>query len=61
LTNPTSLVSQILKVWYFPKGTFWEAQAGHQPSYIWRSILKARPILEHGTWWSIGNGATVRI
>nr|GMD66312.1 uncharacterized protein LOC109166477 [Ipomoea batatas] len=39
LTQPTSLVAQILKARYYPKGDFLDANIGHNPSYSWRSIL----------------------
>lgn len=39
LTNTHSLVCRILKARYFPNSGFLLATLGHNPSYIWRSIL----------------------
>lgn len=38
-----------------------EAKLGNQHSYIWRSILAARSLLEKCTYWRIGNGMDVLI
>lgn len=32
-----------------------EAKPGSQPSYIWKSILAARHLLEKDTCWRVGN------
>jgi len=34
---------------------------GHNPSYVWQSILKARFILRGGSRWCIGNGNSIPI
>jgi len=34
---------------------------GHNPSYVWRSILRARFIVRGGARWSIGSGTTIPI
>ena len=41
--------------------SFWAAKIGYKPSYSWKRIHKARELLEEGTRWNIGNGATVSI
>jgi hypothetical protein len=61
LQNPNSLVAHILQEKYFLGGSFLQAGLGYKPSYIWRSLLKARPLLESGLKWRIGNGEKVRI
>lgn len=38
-----------------------EAQLGRRSSYVWRSIMAAREVVERGSKWSIGNGEQVRI
>jgi len=48
LHQPESLAAQVLKAKYFPRGSFWEAQLGHQPSFTWRSILRGREVLREG-------------
>jgi len=54
LTEPQSLVSRISK-------SYLSATIGHNPSYVWRSILRARFIVRGGARWSIGSGATIPI
>jgi hypothetical protein len=39
--DTNSLVSRILEAQYFPQGTYLTASLGHNPSYVWRSILQA--------------------
>ncbi|KAL9451496.1 hypothetical protein AB3S75_013125 [Citrus x aurantiifolia] len=56
LQKPNSLVAKILKVRYFRHADFMEAKLGSNPSFIWRSILWGRKILQQGTRWRVGNG-----
>ncbi|XP_062152738.1 uncharacterized mitochondrial protein AtMg00310-like [Alnus glutinosa] len=57
--NP--LVGRIMNDKYFPRGSFLLATLGHNPSFSWRNILKARPVLENGLIWRVGNGEKIRI
>ena len=59
--HPESLAAQILKAKYFPRGSFWEAKIGHQPSFLWSSILHGREVLREGSYWRIGDGNQVSI
>jgi hypothetical protein len=61
LTEPNSLVSRMYKARYFPNNTFLTATIGHNPSYVWRSIFRARFIVRGGARWSIGSGESIRI
>ncbi|GAA0186991.1 hypothetical protein LIER_34279 [Lithospermum erythrorhizon] len=61
VVNPLSPVAQMLKLKYFPDATFWTAELGYKPSYTWVSLLGARTLLQKGTIWKIGNGASIRI
>jgi hypothetical protein len=61
MTKPHSLVARIYKARYFPSSSLFEAKSGHNPSYAWRSIWKARQILMHGCRWRIGNGTSINI
>jgi hypothetical protein len=60
-TDIDSLVSRIFKARYFPRGTYLTASLGHNPSFIWRSILQARFIVRGGSRWCIGEGAAIPI
>lgn len=59
--NPSSLVHRVLNEKYFPKCMFKEGELGRRPSYVWRSILAARKVVERGSRWCIGNGESVQI
>jgi hypothetical protein len=61
MTKPQSLVARIYKARYFPNTSFFESNIGHNPSYAWRSIWKARQVLMYGCRWRIGNGASINI
>jgi hypothetical protein len=61
LQNPESLVSKIFKAKYFPNASILEATVGKRPSFVWRSIISAKPVLIHGLMWRIGDGNEVRI
>jgi hypothetical protein len=54
-------VAQILKVKYFPHGSFLSAQLGRAPSLASRSIFKARDVLTGGLLWRVGNGESINI
>jgi hypothetical protein len=58
-TDADSLVSRIFKARYFPHGTYLTASLGHNPSYVWRSILQARFIVRGGARWCIGTCASI--
>ncbi|KAL5760725.1 hypothetical protein ACOSQ2_019563 [Xanthoceras sorbifolium] len=45
---------------YHPNCTFLEAKLPSSPSIIWRSFLWGRELIEKGSKWRIGGGATVQ-
>jgi hypothetical protein len=59
--TPNSSVAQIMADKYHPNSSLMQASLGGRPSYAWRSILKARPIMERGLGWRVGNGASIKI
>ncbi|XP_062014625.1 uncharacterized protein LOC133731216 [Rosa rugosa] len=61
LSNPQSLIARLYKAKYFPTCSFWEAEVGESPSFSWRSILSARPLLKAGVQWCIGDETQVSI
>ena len=61
MSEPDSLVSRIFKARYFPNKSYLTATIGHNPSYVWRSILWARFIVRGGARWSIGSGNNIPI
>ncbi|XP_019150536.1 PREDICTED: uncharacterized protein LOC109147328 [Ipomoea nil] len=61
LTKPDSLVARVYKARYFPKGSFFDAQVGNNPSFCWRSIMAAKSIICGGVRRRIGNGESTFI
>ena len=51
----------MLKAKYFPNDLVKEAELGQRPSYMWRSILAARQVIEERPRWCIGNGESIHI
>ena len=52
---------RIYKARYFPTTEFLEAEMGHNPSYVWRSLLSAREIVLAGSRWQVGDGKTIKV
>ncbi|KAL2249340.1 UNVERIFIED_CONTAM: putative mitochondrial protein [Sesamum indicum] len=46
VTNPSSLLSRVIKTKYFPRSDFFDAKVDHNPSFTWRSIRAARDVLD---------------
>jgi len=61
LQEPSSLTAQILKAKYYPKNSFLQASLGSRPSFAWRSIANARPLLRKGLVWRVGNGKDIKV
>lgn len=55
------MLTKALKARYFPSSSVWVEKVGFNPSYAWRSIWRARPILELGVRWGIDDGKYVRL
>lgn len=61
IINPSSLVSRLYKAKYFADTDFIHAKIGNSPSFIWRSIVKAKQLLLAGIRWRIGRGDNIQI
>jgi hypothetical protein len=61
MTKPHTLVAKLYKARYFLNSSFFESKIGHNPSYAWRGIWKAREILMNGCRWRIGDGKSIKI
>ena len=59
--NPNSLTYRVFKAKYFAGCSFLEAQVGRKPSYVWRSLMAGREMVEMGSRWCVGNGRSVKI
>ncbi|KAK9911294.1 hypothetical protein M0R45_035213 [Rubus argutus] len=56
LMYPNSLVGRMLKAKYYPRENFLQAGLGAAPSFLWRSVLWGRDLLQVGLRKRIGNG-----
>jgi hypothetical protein len=46
---------------YYPNGSIIKAQLGNKPSFVWKSILSSRELIQDGLSWRIGDGSSVHI
>lgn len=60
-TNSQSLVSRLYKAKYFAKTDVLHAELGHNPSFIWRSLMEAKQLFRDGVRWRVGNGTSIQI
>ncbi|KAL5550129.1 hypothetical protein UlMin_000305 [Ulmus minor] len=61
IRNPNSLVGKVLKACYFPNGDFLYVEKGKHASFVWRSIIWGREIIESGSRWRVGSGQNIDI
>ncbi|KAJ0017107.1 hypothetical protein Pint_10781 [Pistacia integerrima] len=61
LHYPNSFAARVLSVKYYPEGYFLEAKFKRTSSFIWRSVMATRPVLESGLMWRIGDGSKAQI
>lgn len=61
ITNPSTLVARLYKAKYYATCDFLQAKLGHNPSFIWRSILEAKNLLMASARWRVGNGKSIKI
>ena len=56
-----SLFYKVYKARCFPNYSFLDADIGHNPSYVWRSLLMASDILVEGTKWRVGDDRKIDV
>uniref|UniRef100_A0A7N2LK24 Reverse transcriptase zinc-binding domain-containing protein n=1 Tax=Quercus lobata TaxID=97700 RepID=A0A7N2LK24_QUELO len=61
MQDQESLLFQCFKARYFPRCHFLEATDSPNSSFTWKSIMAAKPILQRGSCWRVGNRAAIRI
>lgn len=60
-SRPDSLVSRVFKVRYYKSGDFLNAELGHNPSFLWRSIHEAQQLVKLGARRRVGSGESIDI
>ncbi|KAL9448689.1 hypothetical protein AB3S75_016060 [Citrus x aurantiifolia] len=61
MQSPNSLVAKVLKARYFKHDGFMNAKLGSKPSFVWRSVLWGRQVIQKGSRWRIGNGENIKV
>ena len=61
MQDQESLLFQCLKARYFLLSHFLKATDSPNSSYMWKSIMAAKSILQRGSCWRVGNGSHVRV
>lgn len=61
LTFPHSLVATIMNEKYFRHCTLLEAFVKNNFSWVWKSIIFAKEVLQKGIRWRVGNGSKIQI
>ena len=61
ITNPNLMVSKVLRGRYFKGESIWTMRTRNSDSWMWRSVVSAREVLERGARKRIGDGSTVNI
>ncbi|KAL5767711.1 hypothetical protein ACOSQ2_014494 [Xanthoceras sorbifolium] len=61
ITNLNSLANRMLKGCYFPNSSFLQASRSSSGSFVWRSLLWGRDLIEQGFRWRIGDRSSVYV
>lgn len=61
LIRPDSLMAKVLKACYYPRKYVLQASLGHNPSFVWHSILASKDVVVHGCRLQVGNGHNISI
>jgi hypothetical protein len=61
LHQENTLFYQVFKAKFFPNGSILDASTSSSGSFAWKSILKARKVIQLGAVWRIGDGTKVPI
>lgn len=59
IEKPDSLVARIFKARYFKHLDIMDAPIGNNPSFIWRSMMWSKDVLNMGLIWKIGNDSNI--
>ena len=59
ISNPSSLMSRVLKAKYFRLSNPLDVSVGSNVSFVWRSICWGLELIKAGTRWKVGNGSKI--
>ena len=59
--NEKSLFHKVFKAKFFPNCSIMECETLNKGSYAWRSIIKAKHVIDLGRVWRVGNGESIQI
>lgn len=54
--SPNSLMARVLKARYLKNSDIMLAGLGNNPSFVWRSLLWGRDLINKGLYWRVGDG-----
>lgn len=60
MTNHDIIVAKVFKAKYFLSVDFLDAQLGHNPSFVWRSIHASWVVVKEGLQWRIALEMTIQ-
>jgi len=52
-TNHDTIVAQVFKARYFPRGNFVNSRPSHNPSFVWQSIHTLKVVVRGGRRWRV--------
>ncbi|KAK3229334.1 hypothetical protein Dsin_001215 [Dipteronia sinensis] len=61
LTNLDSLAAKVLRGYYFLGGDFLQAYSQPSGSFLWKSLVWGRGLIEVGTRWRVGRGTSILV
>lgn len=61
LNQSNGLATAIIKARYYPNTSILNAQLGHNPSFIWRSLMESLEVVKAGVRRKIGTGEATRV
>lgn len=61
INSPFSLIARFFKARYYKDINVVDAEVGHNPSYIWRSLCWSWELLESGLQWKVATGSFIRL
>lgn len=61
VTKPNLLMSKVLKSKYFPQSDLFTATSKPTDSWLWKSWMEAKYLLQEGSAWKVGRGDRVNI